>query len=41
VFFPGLAFGWMRARTGSLAAGTAFHASCNLLSEILHASFFG
>jgi len=41
VFFPGLAFGWMRARTGSLTAGTAFHASCNLLSEILHASFFG
>ena len=41
VFFPGLVFGWMRARTGSLAAGTAFHASCNLLSEILHASFFG
>jgi membrane protease YdiL (CAAX protease family) len=41
VFFPGLAFGWMRARTGSLAAGTAFHASCNLLSEILHVSFFG
>ena len=41
VFFPGLVFGWMRARTGSLAAGTAYHASCNLLSEILHASFFG
>lgn len=41
VFFPGLVFGWMRARTGSLAAGTAFHASCNLLSEILHTSFFG
>jgi hypothetical protein len=41
VFFPGLVFGWMRARTGSLAAGTAFHASCNLLSELLHTSFFG
>jgi len=40
VFFPALIFGWMRARTGSLAAGAAFHASCNLLSEILHTSFF-
>jgi membrane protease YdiL (CAAX protease family) len=40
VFFPGLAFGWMRGRTGSIAAGTVFHAGCNLLSEVLHASFF-
>lgn len=40
VFFPALIFGWMRARTGSLAAGAAFHASCNLLSDILHTSFF-
>jgi membrane protease YdiL (CAAX protease family) len=40
VFFPALAFGWMRARTGSIAAGALFHALCNLLSEILHTSFF-
>lgn len=40
VFFPGLVFGWMRARTGSLAAAAAFHALCNLLSELLHTSFF-
>jgi len=40
VFFPGLAFGWMRARTGSIAAGALFHALCNLLSEVLHTSFF-
>jgi len=40
VFFPALIFGWMRARTGSLAAGAAFHASCNLLSDVLHTSFF-
>jgi membrane protease YdiL (CAAX protease family) len=40
VFFPALAFGWMRARTGSIAAGALFHALCNLLSEVLHTSFF-
>jgi uncharacterized protein len=41
VFFPALAFGWMRARTGSIAAAALFHALCNLLSEALHVSFFG
>jgi len=40
VFFPALLFGWMRARTGSLAAGAVFHALCNLLSDVLHTSFF-
>src|SRR5438552_2347485 len=40
VFFPALVFGWMRARTGSLAAGAIFHALCNLLADVLHASFF-
>lgn len=40
VFFPALVFGWMRARTGSLAAGTAFHAMCNLLADVLHTSYF-
>jgi membrane protease YdiL (CAAX protease family) len=40
VFFPGLAFAWMRARTRSIAAGALFHALCNLLSELLHTSFF-
>ena len=39
VFFPGLVFGWMRARTGSIAAGVLFHALCNLFSDALHASF--
>ena len=28
-FFPGLLFGWLRERTGSIAASTAFHAICN------------
>ena len=40
VFFPALVFGWMRARTGSLAAGAAFHALCNLLADVLHTSTF-
>jgi membrane protease YdiL (CAAX protease family) len=40
VFFPGLVFGWMRVRARSLAAGAFFHALCNVLSDILHASFF-
>jgi membrane protease YdiL (CAAX protease family) len=41
VFFPGLAFGWMRARTNSIFAGTLFHALCNLTIEALHRSLFG
>lgn len=41
VFFPALVFGWMRERTGSILAGTLFHAMCNLYSEVLHRSFFG
>jgi membrane protease YdiL (CAAX protease family) len=41
VFFPGLLFGWLRARTGSILPGTLFHALCNLYIETLHRSFFG
>jgi membrane protease YdiL (CAAX protease family) len=40
VFFPALAFGWMRSRSGSVAPGAVFHALCNLLSEFLHQSYF-
>jgi hypothetical protein len=40
VIVPGLVFGWMRARTGSVAAGALFHALCNLYSDVLHTSFF-
>jgi membrane protease YdiL (CAAX protease family) len=40
VFFPALIFGWMRARSGNIAAGALFHALCNLFSEVLHTSFF-
>ncbi len=28
-FFPGLVFGWLRERTGSVVAPTIFHALCN------------
>lgn len=35
VFFPSLAFGWLRARTGGIGASVAFHASCNIFSELL------
>jgi membrane protease YdiL (CAAX protease family) len=41
VFFPALAFGFMRSRSGSVAPGALFHALCNLLSAVLHESFFG
>lgn len=35
VFFPSLAFGFLRARTGGIGASVVFHASCNVFSEIL------
>ena len=39
VFFPSLVFGWLRNRTGGIGAGIAFHASCNVFSEILGKGF--
>ncbi len=35
VFFPGLLFGWLRARTGNIGASVMFHAACNLLLAIV------
>jgi len=35
VFFPGLLFGWIRARRGGIGAAVWFHAMCNLLAETL------
>ncbi|WP_146651095.1 myxosortase MrtC [Labilithrix luteola] len=35
VFFPSLVFGWLRQRTGGIGASVAFHASCNVFSEVL------
>jgi uncharacterized protein len=40
VFFPALFFGWMRGKTGSIAAGATFHALCNILADVLHTSYF-
>ena len=40
VFFPALVFGWMRQYSGSILASVLFHASSNLVSELLHDSFF-
>lgn len=34
-FFPGLVFGWLRARRGGIGAAISFHALSNILAEIL------
>jgi membrane protease YdiL (CAAX protease family) len=39
VFFPSLLFGWMRQRTKGVGAGIAFHAMCNVFSELLGKGF--
>jgi len=39
VFFPALAFGWLRARTRGIGAGMIFHALCNLLTSFLAVGF--
>jgi uncharacterized protein len=39
-FFPGLLFGWLRERTGGLAAPVVAHALSNLLIATLEASFY-
>lgn len=39
VFFPSLVFGWLRLRTKGVGAGIAFHAMCNLFSEVLGKGF--
>ncbi len=40
-FFPGLLFGWLRARTGSVAGAIGYHAFCNVLGDLLWASYRG
>jgi membrane protease YdiL (CAAX protease family) len=40
-FFPALVFGWLRERTGNLAAPVLFHALSNLWIFLLEASFYG
>lgn len=39
VFFPSLVFGFLRQRTRGVGAGIAFHALCNIFSEILGKGF--
>lgn len=39
VFFPSLLFGWLRCRTGGIGAAIAFHAMCNLFSDVLGKGF--
>lgn len=34
-FFPALIFAWQRNRTGTIVGAITYHASCNILSEIL------
>lgn len=34
-FFPGLVFGWMRAKRGGIGASLVFHALCNILADFL------
>lgn len=40
-FFPGLLFGWLRERTGDVAAAVVLHALSNLFIATLEASFYG
>jgi membrane protease YdiL (CAAX protease family) len=40
-FLPGLLFGWLRERTGGLAAPVVAHALSNLLMSTLERSFYG
>ena len=40
-FFPGLLFGWLRERTGNVAAPILVHALSNILMATLEASFYG
>jgi membrane protease YdiL (CAAX protease family) len=40
-FFPGLVFGWLRARTGSVGGAVIFHALCNIWARMLFYGFSG
>ncbi len=39
VFFPALAFGWMRCLRGSITAAVVFHALCNIYMDLLLVSY--
>lgn len=38
-FFPGLAFAWLRERTGNPLAGALFHAWCNVCVQLLDTAY--
>lgn len=38
VFFPGLLYGWLRARCGTIVVPTAYHAASNVLMKLMFAS---
>jgi membrane protease YdiL (CAAX protease family) len=38
-FLPSLAFGFLRARTGTVVAATGYHALCNALADFMFASY--
>ncbi len=38
-FFPGLLFGWLRARTGTVYGAVTYHALSNIFSEFLFACY--
>lgn len=38
-FFPGLVFAYLRLRTGRMLGPVCYHAFCNLLSEMMFASY--
>ncbi len=40
-FFPGLLFGWLRARRGGIGAGIVMHAASNVLAEVLVTGWLG
>ncbi len=40
IFFPSLAFGWLRQKTGGLIAPTLFHASCNMANFWIAKHYF-
>ncbi|MBW2462869.1 MAG: CPBP family intramembrane metalloprotease [Deltaproteobacteria bacterium] len=41
VFFPGLLFGWVRARRGGIGAAILFHALSNLYADVLVRGWLG
>jgi membrane protease YdiL (CAAX protease family) len=38
VFFPGLLYGWLRARTDTIIVPTLYHAASNILMKVMIAS---